>query len=918
MKYSYPFSPSINLYVEERITRDDANRQERTAAEILKRLEKQPGVILADEVGMGKTFVALSVAASVALNAPQRRPVVVMVPPSLREKWPKELNLFKSKCLDNNSDHELSYGSAESAVDFLKLLDDKESIRVSVIFLTHGAMNPKRKLQDGWVKLALIQRAMYRRKDVDYLKRAICRCAGDLLRMKWVTNRSENIWEKLIYSKPSRWLKILRDHDLEPKDKDDPVPEAVLDAMGDMDLRELYYGLKENIPIRMSAKYNHRLASARNVISNQIAALWYNCISSLNIKLPLLIFDEAHHLKNAHTQLASLFHSKEYEEDAEEVHSGPLAGVFERMLFLTATPFQLGHYELCSVLNRFNGISWNTRRAPSIGRRGFADALTSISQKLDAAQEAAVRLDYQWGQLKSEDLTVDDNSFSSISEWWLQARTGGQLTPSAQEVMKRFNQTKLRMQDAKCVLRPYIIRHSRTPHLPTPFETTLRRERYTGRAIISEELINEDIGLDIQGQSLLPFLLAARVTALKPDERPVFAEGLASSYEAFLHTRQQRIERIEQSGINSVTDGDDDAVMPVVGDGAAQWYLAKLEAVLSDHAMKSVDAHPKLESTVRKAVELWKAGEKVLIFCHYLKTGSILEEKIAEAIKRDINRTAARKLNTGAHKAADELERLGQRFFDSDSPVRRGFDKAIKSILAEYPDLQESKETIIEICKRYIRTPSFLTRFFPLGEERLTEKSVFRALRSKDYSGLTLESLLRHFFKFLVTHCGPSERQDYIRALESIQTGSIVRLANGNTTSETRQRLMLTFNTPFYPEILVASMIMAEGVDLHLNCRYIIHHDLCWNPSTLEQRTGRLDRIGAKGERCGMPIAIYLPYIAQTQDEKMYRVVMDRERWFKVVMGENYKVDARTTEKLAERLPFPEEAASELIFRLHI
>jgi len=50
----------------------------------------------------------------------------------------------------------------------------------------------------------------------------------------------------------------------------------------------------------------------------------------------------------------------------------------------------------------------------------------------------------------------------------------------------------------------------------------------------------------------------------------------------------------------------------------------------------------------------------------------------------------------------------------------------------------------------------------------------------------------------------------------------------------------------------------------------------------------------------------------------MYRVVMDRERWFKVVMGEKYKVDVRTTEKLAERLPFPESAANELIFNLSV
>ena len=215
------------------------------------------------------------------------------------------------------------------------------------------------------------------------------------------------------------------------------------------------------------------------------------------------------------------------------------------------------------------------------------------------------------------------------------------------------------------------------------------------------------------------------------------------------------------------------------------------------------------------------------------------------------------------------------------------------------------------------------------------------ALDTPDLSGLTLRTLLRQFMQFLVERCGKQERQNYIQAVKRIQTGTHfgvdvakeydddelqgaqqdylvpnVRLVNGTTRSDTRRRIMLTFNTPFYPEILVASSVMAEGVDLHLNCRYVLHHDLCWNPSTLEQRTGRVDRIGAKAEMACQPIHIYIPFIAETQDEKMYRVVMDRERWFSVLMGEDYKVDTRTTEKLSSRIPLPAAAASELAFKL--
>ena len=63
--------------------------------------------------------------------------------------------------------------------------------------------------------------------------------------------------------------------------------------------------------------------------------------------------------------------------------------------------------------------------------------------------------------------------------------------------------------------------------------------------------------------------------------------------------------------------------------------------------------------------------------------------------------------------------------------------------------------------------------------------------------------------------------------------------------------------TPFFPEVLVASSVMAEGVDLHLDCRHVIHHDLDWNPSVLEQRTGRLDRLGSKAELTRKPIVVF-------------------------------------------------------------
>jgi ERCC4-related helicase len=419
----------------------------------------------------------------------------------------------------------------------------------------------------------------------------------------------------------------------------------------------------------------------------------------------------------------------------------------------------------------------------------------------------------------------------------------------------------------------------------------------------------------------------------------VFAEGLASSYEAFLETRAAN-----RSGSESPVDDDEDHDQ-YRGHGtnsAGHWYLDQLEWALQGDA--GPPPHPKLAATVRRAIDAWRRGEKVLVFCHYLQTGRVLRQRISSALNAEILRLAGERFQCEAAEAEQHLDRLGKRFFDEDSPARRQCDAEAGLILDAFPGLQDLRSAWLDIVRRNIRTPSFLARFFTLGIDGFGEREVSEAFHRRDESGLSLRGVLEHFFRFLHERCGKQDRENYLVALQKVQTGSHsshemqqsfdadeldgpesaggllpnVRLANGKVRAETRRRLMLTFNTPFYPEVLIASSVMAEGVDLHRNCRYVIHHDLCWNPSTLEQRTGRVDRIGAKAEICGKPIHIYLPYIAATQDEKMYRVVMDRERWFGVVMGENYQVDARSTEKLAERIPLPDMAAAELAFHLEV
>jgi hypothetical protein len=244
---------------------------------------------------------------------------------------------------------------------------------------------------------------------------------------------------------------------------------------------------------------------------------------------------------------------------------------------------------------------------------------------------------------------------------------------------------------------------------------------------------------------------------------------------------------------------------------------------------------------------------------------------------------------------------------------------------------KEEAQRLQEIVRRFVRSPVFVARYFD-PEADSSKALMAAALATADGSGLTLDQRLRAFIRFYASR-DPEEQKQYLEALERVQPGGRgerfadgedpdvppnllpnVRLANGSTRQDARQRLMLSFNTPFFPDILVASSVLAEGVDLHLNCRHVIHHDLSWNPSDIEQRTGRVDRLGSKAEQVKHSVEVFLPFVAETQDEKQFRVVMDRERWFQVLMGEEYRIDEQTV----ARIPLPVAAARELAFALEV
>jgi superfamily II DNA or RNA helicase len=89
-----------------------------------------------------------------------------------------------------------------------------------------------------------------------------------------------------------------------------------------------------------------------------------------------------------------------------------------------------------------------------------------------------------------------------------------------------------------------------------------------------------------------------------------------------------------------------------------------------------------------------------------------------------------------------------------------------------------------------------------------------------------------------------TEYRDTLRRLERrlSTTGRSIVVLHGGMDPVERARIPAAWERG--TSTLLATDAAAEGLNLHHRCRIVIHYELPWNPARLEQRAGRVDRIG--------------------------------------------------------------------------
>jgi superfamily II DNA or RNA helicase len=122
----------------------------------------------------------------------------------------------------------------------------------------------------------------------------------------------------------------------------------------------------------------------------------------------------------------------------------------------------------------------------------------------------------------------------------------------------------------------------------------------------------------------------------------------------------------------------------------------------------------------------------------------------------------------------------------------------------------------------------------------------------------------------------------------------------GGMSGQVNKTVVQQFRMPGYPFVLVSTDLLQEGEDLHTFCSAVHHYGIAWTPSSMEQRVGRIDRVRSQSDRRLSGVAavldgadwlqVYYPHLEDTVEVLQVQRVLERMNTFLRLMHEGLSV----------------------------
>lgn len=907
----------------------DVERQEDTVLRALEVLDEEPGVVLADEVGMGKTYEALGIVAA-RIQTQERGRVLILTPgPDLNRKWQAEMTAFGDRSQTMYGGFVGQFSVASSLGELVGAFDRSRIVVAPVSVFAGG-----RSLTEQCFILTL-----------------------------WAELR------ELAGNQVAAMFKRYRDGiggrvALEPHLFLDAIPWAQVHAAAGRALGRHAAAGTPSLDALLSEGWDAFGDKTR--VDSAIADLRLRLLHELMPGIDLLVVDEAHKLKNAGSTRATGVRTL-------------LERRFDKALFLTATPFQLDVEELGQVFALF-ALARSTSDAFSNRTGALLDAVHEYTRAYEAFERAWAQLDglsaADFGALFARDpgLTEEPDEPS------LRALVGHArrlLALKRDRIEPGFRRWMIRsLRPDKRTYRRALkerLRPSGGPGVPFLLYERFIAELFRSKARTHKAAVQIN---------MVSSFGAAREGALLADADRESLSPAVESYRKLVqtivrdlednHGGHPKIEHVVKSAI-AAAERNEKTLIFCARRQTLQELKREIEHLWNDKLVerwqeaypgvgpgdifdevsdgeRSRGRHSRLQSRFQRGQDLLYLALRERYVSSLLDASEFAEEHIdqvvsraneilleqrlpeAEArrpdwsiIKRCVEQaTALLLLEHGASGEvdADVLARLTSPQF-----VALGFDLEADDVesasrgdhVAEWRIHADDVAPVIARVHlwSFMRSPLIavpaalrvrtverlaaylVSRYVPFLPDLLT----FANKEGVDIENIESRALLPVVDRFWTSPKGRgwcdlftaflnyAGRLDEHRRKEviddAVRAGAIVR---HTVDGESRERLREAFNTPLYPMILVANEVMQEGLDLHHHCRRVVHHDLAWNPAQLEQRVGRVDRLGslvqrARVKRPETTLDISLPLIANTIDERLERRVRMRERWLEFLLG---------------------------------
>ena len=952
------------------ISASDVERQEDTVIGALDKLDNRPGIVLADEVGMGKTYEALGIAAAMRHANPRSRIVVITPGPDLNQKWFEEFIRFKEM---------FDFGSAiVAARDFSQFINlvRKRPIVVAPITMFRSGR--------GYAdQIYLLSLYFYWKGLHGHTANAIMRRfrEGDHKRVDVETEKFLGNFTLYPIKKHLR-AAFVRGRSSGPAGLDDLYESSGLSAF-------------EGNPDAVS----RALYRARFVLTGKLMPM-----------VDLLIVDEAHKLKtpgSLGTQaMRRVFDRK-----------------FRKAVFLTATPFQLDVGELGQVFSLFA----RANKAPLDLEEKVSDLLAAVREyqlKYEAFQQTWTNLDpdlaaqyrslYDRGLIELESIkdptlkivatqvdtlrTLKTETIEpGLRAWMIRSlredkrvyrsslpkdirAQGAEMLPFLiyerfiAELFRRGRQTHKAAAEINMVSSYAAARHgallSKEDGIPPEAETY----RNLLRDILDEVESGSDHpktsnvikdALDAAQSNEKTLIFCARIATLEQLHRDL--DGIWES-----HVVKCWRDVYPGEGADQIFDSRDD-------DGRRQRGRHSLLQVrfhrphdplyllLREPYLRTLDSfsntfgwEPLADWALRRLAEIVPEANRILLGVRLGKTSA--ERVDYKVAKRCVEQAAVRLWQScgdlepaefggiqnllhpeyvqfGLDLTNDEFEddsvgnerprwkistRVARMVLGRPGSLWEQLSDQLDALSPSPPKSQKLRVRVVEQLARYLTYKQ--VTFIPdlLAEAKDAGVSVnpvesaglheFSCSFWKTGSGEQWIERLRSFFVYF---CQRNPEQQFGILDGPVRTG---RFARHTADGESRQRLREAFNTPLYPMVLIANEVMQEGLDLHKHCRRIVHHDLAWNPAQIEQRIGRVDRLGSLTSRLRQhnpeaTLDILYPVIHGTIDERLFRTVKTREKWLEFLLGAAPSfAEYSFTED--EPSPLPDKLAADLAVNL--